>query len=50
MPICAETCAARALLAGDGNTVSDIYRERVVARGFGSGVGGCGAAYDQKGG
>ncbi len=27
-------CATKALLGGDGDVISDIYRERVVARGF----------------
>ena len=34
LPLCAEMCATKALLAGDGDSVSNIYRERVVARGF----------------
>ncbi len=33
LPMCAELCATKALLAGDAGMVSDIYRERVVARG-----------------
>jgi formate dehydrogenase iron-sulfur subunit len=33
LPLCAEMCATKALLAGDGNMVADIYRERVLRRG-----------------
>ena len=32
LPLCAEMCSTKALLAGDANIVSDIYRKRVVNR------------------
>jgi formate dehydrogenase iron-sulfur subunit len=30
--MCAEMCATKALIAGDGDMVADIYRERVAKR------------------
>ncbi len=33
LPICAEMCSTKALIAGDGAEVADIYRERVINRG-----------------
>jgi formate dehydrogenase iron-sulfur subunit len=33
LPLCAEMCATKSLLAGDGNVVSEIYRKRVFSRG-----------------
>ncbi len=48
LPACAEMCSTKALLAGDGNKVSDIYRNRAAERGFGSGAWGWGTAYGLK--
>jgi formate dehydrogenase iron-sulfur subunit len=33
LPLCAEMCATKALLAGDANIISTIYRKRIVNRG-----------------
>jgi len=49
LPLCAEMCATKALLAGDGNTVSDIFRERVTWRGSSGMSWGWGVAYGKGG-
>ena len=36
LPLCAEMCSTKALLAGDANMVSDIYRKRIINRGASS--------------
>ena len=33
LPLCAEMCSTKALLAGDAGVIADIYRKRVVNRG-----------------
>jgi formate dehydrogenase iron-sulfur subunit len=45
LPACAEMCATKALLAGDGDVIADIYRQRVTTRGKGTEVWGWGTAY-----
>jgi formate dehydrogenase iron-sulfur subunit len=45
LPACAEMCATKALLAGDGDAIAEIYRQRVTVRGKGSDVWGWGTAY-----
>ena len=40
-------CSTKALLGGDADVISDIYRNRVLRRGKGSEVWGWGTAYGQ---
>jgi len=45
LPLCAEMCSTKALLAGDGNIIADIYRKRVMRRGGRPQTWGWEAAY-----
>jgi formate dehydrogenase iron-sulfur subunit len=45
--LCAEMCSTKALLAGDGEMIAKIYRERVQKRGYGSGAWGWKTAYKE---
>jgi formate dehydrogenase iron-sulfur subunit len=47
LPLCAEMCSTKALLAGDGDIIAQIYRERVLKRGYGSGAWGWQTAYKE---
>ena len=48
LPLCAEMCSTKALLAGDGEIIANIYKERVQQRGFGSGAWGWRTAYREE--
>ena len=47
LPLCAEMCSTKSLLAGDGEVISQIYKERVSRRGYGSGAWGWQTAYGE---
>eukprot|EP01037_Dinobryon_pediforme_P005322 gene5322-5375_t len=47
LPLCAEMCSTKSLLAGDGQIIAQIYRERVLKRGYGSGSWGWQTAYQE---
>ena len=48
LPICAEMCSTKSLLAGDGAIIAEIYKERVTQRGYGSGAWGWKIAYQES--
>jgi formate dehydrogenase iron-sulfur subunit len=50
LPMCAEMCSTKALLAGDGDVIANIFRERVTVRGKGSEVIGWATAYGRPSG
>ena len=45
LPLCAEMCSTKSLLAGDGEIIAEIYKERARTRGYGSGAWGWQTAY-----
>jgi formate dehydrogenase iron-sulfur subunit len=48
LPLCAEMCSTKSLLAGDGDVIAQIYKERVAKRGYGSGAWGWQTAYRES--
>jgi formate dehydrogenase iron-sulfur subunit len=48
LPLCAEMCSTKALLAGDGDVIAQIYKTRTAQRGYGSGMWGWRTAYGEE--
>ena len=48
LPLCAEMCSTKSLLAGDGDVIAQIYKERVSKRGYGPGAWGWQTAYRES--
>jgi len=48
LPMCAEMCATKALLGGDGDMVAEVYRERIMRRGGRPDDWGWDVAYGNK--
>jgi formate dehydrogenase iron-sulfur subunit len=48
LPLCAEMCSTKSLLAGDGAIIAEIYKERVMKRGYGTGMWGWKTAYSDS--
>ncbi|MGD9953848.1 MAG: 4Fe-4S dicluster domain-containing protein, partial [Burkholderiales bacterium] len=49
LPACAEMCSTKALLAGDAEVLTRIYKTRVVTRGKGEEIWGWSMAYGGSG-
>ena len=49
LPACAEMCSTKALLAGDAEVLTRIYKTRVVTRGKGDEIWGWAMAYGGSG-
>ena len=47
LPACAEMCSTKALLAGDGNVIASIYKQRAATRKKGPEVWGWAMAYKE---
>ncbi len=49
LPLCAEMCSTKALLGGDAQAISDIFRQRALIRGHGGELWGWKQAYGSDG-